>query len=97
MSLIEIPPELQTLIQVVIEIVVVFVLTQLAKWGLNLQEHKAAVTAALFSAVMVILNALLAKVPLNLEGIVSALLNLLVVVLGAFGLYKQYRRMFPKK
>jgi len=97
MSLIEIPVELQSLIQIGIEIVVVFLLTQLAKLGLDLQGHKAAVTAALFSAVTVILNALLAKVPLNLEGIVSALLNLLVVVLGAFGLYKQYRRMFPKK
>ena len=97
MSLVEVPAELQSLILVGIEILVVFVLTQLAKAGFDLSGYKAQVTAALFSAAMVIINALLAKVPVNLEGIVGALLNLAVVLLGAFGLYKVYRIKFPKK
>lgn len=96
MSLIELPVELQSLIQIGIEIAVVFLLTQLAKAGFDFGGYKAQIVAALFGAVMVVVNTLLAKVPASLESIVGALLNLLVVVLGAFGLYKLYRQKFPK-
>ena len=97
MSLVEVPVELQSLIQIGIEVAVVFILTQLAKAGFDFSGYKAQIVAAVFSAVMVFANALLAKVPANLEGIVGALLNLLVVVLGSFGVYKIYRQFVPKK
>lgn len=97
MSLVEVPVELQSLILIDIEVAVVFLLTQLAKAGFDFSGYKAQIVAAVFSAVMVFANALLAKVPANLEGIVGALLNLLVVVLGSFGVYKIYRQFVPKK
>lgn len=97
MNLVEVPVELQSLIQIGIEIVVVFLLTQALKAGFDFSGYKAQIVAALFSAAMVVINSLLAKVPANLEGIVGALLNLLVVVLGSFGVYKIYRQFVPKK
>lgn len=93
MNLVEVPVPLQALIQVGIEIGIVFLLTQLAKLGFDFSGYKAQLVAAFFSAVMVVLNTLLAKVPANLEGIVGALLNLLVVVLGSFGVYKLYKQI----
>lgn len=96
MSVIEVPVELQSLIQIGIEIVVIFLLTQLAKAGFDFSGYKAQLVAAMFGAVMVILNTLLAKVPANLESIVGALLNLLVVVLGSFGVYKLYSAYLRK-
>lgn len=97
MNLVEVPVPLQALLQVGIEIAIVFLLTQLAKAGFDFSGYKAQLVAAVFGAVMVIVNSLLAKVPANLEGIVGALLNLLVVVLGSFGVYKLYRQFVPKK
>lgn len=93
MHLIEVPVQLQSLIQVGIEMAVVFLLTQLAKAGFDFSGYKAQVVAAVFSAVMVFVNSLVAKVPPSLEGIVGALLNLLVVVLGSFGVYKLYKQV----
>lgn len=93
MNLVEVPVPLQALIQVGIEIGIVFLLTQLAKLGFDFSGYKAQLVAAFFSAVMVVLNTLLAKVPANLEGIVGALLNLLMVVLGSFGVYKLYKQI----
>ena len=93
MYLVEVPVPLQALIQVGIEIGIVFLLTQLAKLGFDFSGYKAQLVAAFFSAVMVVLNSLLAKVPASLEGIVGALLNLLVVVLGSFGVYKLYKQI----
>ena len=93
MYLVEVPVPLQALIQVGIEIGIVFLLTQLAKLGFDFSGYKAQLVAAFISAVMVVLNSLLAKVPASLEGIVGALLNLLVVVLGSFGVYKLYKQI----
>ena len=97
MSLVELPLELQSLLQIGIQIVVVFVLVELSKLiKTDLSGYSAQVVAAVFSAVMVVINALLGLIPANYEGIASALLNLLVVLLGAFGLYKAYRTFRPK-
>jgi hypothetical protein len=93
MHLIEIPVALQALIQIGVEIAVVFLLTQLAKLGFDFSGYKAQLVAAFFGAVMVVVNSLLARVPANLESIVAALLNLLVVVLGSFGVYKLYKQI----
>lgn len=97
-QIVELPIDLQNFLLLSLQIVVVFALTQLSKWlKADLSGYAAQVTAALFSAVMVVVNVLLSKIPLNLEGIAAALLNLIVVLIGAFGLYKVYRQQFPKK
>ena len=98
MSLVELPVELQDVILLAVQIAVVFALTQLSKLlKADLSGYAAQVTAALFAAVMVVVNVLLAKIPVNLESIAAALFQLVVVLLGAFGLYKVYRQRVPKK
>ena len=92
MNLLQVPPELQEMIRLAVEIAVIFILTQLAKRGFDFSGFKAQITAAIVGAVIVFLNAALAKVPLEWEAIGGALLNLLVVVLGSFGLYQVYKQ-----
>jgi len=96
MNLLELPLELQAILKTGIEIVVVFVLTELTKYGLNFEGYKAQLVASLFSAAIVVVNYALGLVPAGYEGIAAAILNLVVVLLGAFGLYKAYRTRFPK-
>jgi len=98
MTLVELPIELQSILISVIGIAVVFVLTELSKLlKADLSGYAAQVTAAVWSAVFVVIKVILAKVPLEYEGIAAAVLQLLVVLLGAFGLYKVYRQRSPKK
>lgn len=98
MSLIEFPVELQNILISLIGIVVVFGLTELSKLlKVNLMGYAAQVTAAIWSAVFVIIKVLLLKIPMDFENIAAALLQLLVVLLGAFGFYKIYRQRFPRK
>lgn len=98
MSLVELPLELQDILISVIGIAVVFVLTQLSKLlKHDLSGYAAQVTAAIWSAVFVVVKVLLAKIPADFEGIAAALLQLVVVLLGAFGFYKVYRQRVPKK
>lgn len=94
--LLSLPVELQDLLQIGIEIGVVFVLTELAKRGFDFSGYKAQIAAAVLGALMVVVNSLLAKVPASLEGIVAALLNLLVVVLASFGVYELYKKYVRK-
>jgi hypothetical protein len=97
LSLLELPLELQALLKLGIEIAVVFVLTQAAKYlPFDVSGYKAQIVAALFSAAMVMINGFLAQVPAGLESLVVALLNLVVILLGSFGLYKVYRKVYPK-
>lgn len=98
MQLLELPVELQEILKLAIEVGVVFLLTELSKRvGIELGGYKSQVTAAVFAAVMVVVNGFLAKVPASFESVAAALLNLLVVVLASFGTYKLYRQKFPKK
>lgn len=92
----ELPVELQSLLMVGIEIAVVFLLTQLAKAGFNFDGYKAQLVAALFSAAIVFVNSLLAKIPAEFVPIAGALLNVAVVLLGSFGVYKVFRQLSPK-
>lgn len=93
----EIPIELQNLLTVGVEIVVVFLLTQLAKTGFNFDGYKAQIVAAIVSALLVVIQSALAKIPAEFVPLAGALLNVLVVLLGSFGLYKLYRQKFPKQ
>lgn len=98
MTLIELPLELQNILISVIGIAVVFVLTELSKLlNADLSGYAAQITAAVWSAAYVVIKVLLAKVPADFEGIAAAVLQLIVVLLGSFGLYKVYRQRFPRK
>jgi len=92
--LIQVPVELVALIQVGVGIAVTWLFTQLIKVGLDFSGYKVQVVAAIVGAIVVALNALLAKIPPSLEALAGGLLNLLVIVLGSFGvaqLVHQYR------
>lgn len=84
--LLQVPVELVALIQVGVGIAVTWIITQLLKLGLDFSGYKVQVTAAIVAAVVVVLNALLAKIPPSLEALAGGLLNLLVIILGSFGL-----------
>ena len=92
----ELPIELQNLIALVISSVVVFVLTQIAKLGFDFSGYKSQIVAAIFSAVMVAVNALLAKIPLESVNLATAIANLVVVLLGAFGVFSAYKQLKRK-
>lgn len=92
MQLLELPLELQALLKLGVEMLIVFVLTQLAKAGLDFSGYKAQLVAAIFSAALVFVNYLLGLIPAGYEGIAAALLQLVIVLLGAFGVYKAYRQ-----
>ena len=63
----------------------------------DVSGYKAQIVAALFSAVMVLDNGLLGLIPAQFEGVAVAALQFIVVLLGAFGVYAAWRRLFPKK
>lgn len=90
-SVIPVPSELQLLIRWALEIALTFVLTQLAKQGLDFTGYKVQILAAVFGAVMVVIDALLAKIPLQWESLTGALLNLFVVVLASYGVHAVYK------
>ena len=92
----ELPIELQNLIALAISSVVVFVLTEIAKLGLDFSGYKSQIVAAIFSAVMVVINALLAKIPLESVDLATAIANLIVVLLGAFGVFSAYKQLRRK-
>lgn len=90
-SAVMLPPELAAYIQLAVTIAVVFILTQLTKGGLDLSGYQVQIVAAVYGAIIVVINELLAKVPASAEGVATALLNLIVAVLGAYGLHTVYK------
>lgn len=97
LELISLPVELQEVLLRALEIAAVFALTQLSKYlPFDISGYKAEIVAALFAAIMVIVNGFLSQVPAGLENLVAALLNLVVILLGSYGMHKVYRRVYPK-
>lgn len=88
----ELPIELQGLLALGIASIVTFVFTELLKLGFDFSGYKSQVVAALVSAVLVVINALFAKIPADFVSIANALLQFLVVVLGAMGVYSVYKQ-----
>lgn len=89
--LIQLPDELKALIAVIVTMLVTEALKFAgAKLGLDLSGYAAQITAALVGSILVLVNALLTKVPAEFAPIVQSLLGLLVVVFGSFGAYKVF-------
>ena len=86
-----VPSEIQDWIRLGLEIGIVFILTQLAKVGLDFSGYKSQILAALFSAVMVIVDSLLTKIPAQWESLAGALMNLIVVILASYGVHTVYK------
>lgn len=86
-----VPSELQDWIRLGLEIGIVFIVTQLAKVGLDFSGYKSQILAALFSAVMVIVDSLLAKIPAQWESLAGALMNLVIVILASYGVHTVYK------
>lgn len=85
-----IPDELKILLAMGITYVVTQALKFLSeKVGLDLSGYTAQVAAALVASVLVVINAAVSNVPVEFLPVVNQLLALLVVVLGATGLYKK--------
>jgi hypothetical protein len=85
-----IPDELKILLAMGITYVVTQALKFLSeKVGEDLSGYTAQVAAALVASVLVVINAAVSNVPVEFLPVVNQLLALLVVVLGATGLYKK--------
>jgi hypothetical protein len=92
-KLIELPVEIQAVIAAGIGFIVTEGLKALSQvLGKDISGAGAAITAALVTAVIVFANALLAIVPAEYQSLAQALLGVLVAVLGAFGIHRQFRR-----
>jgi len=97
-NLIELPEPLKALLLIAIT----FVVTELLKLlgnaiKLDLSGYVAQIASAIVASILVVTNMLLAKIPLEYEPIVTAVLNLIVVLLGSWGSYKAFRQLVPKK
>ena len=87
--MIEIPNELKALLAIGITVVVTEVLKALSgKLNVDLSGYAAQITAAIVGAILVVINAALTNVPVELAPIVNQVFVLVVVVLGSFGAYK---------
>ena len=87
--MVEIPNELKALLAIGITVVVTEVLKALSgKLNVDLSGYAAQITAAIVGAILVVINAALTNVPVELAPIVNQVFVLVVVVLGSFGAYK---------
>ena len=91
-NLVQLPEELKALLA----LFVTYAVTQALKWlsaqlHYDLSGYAAQIAAALVAALLVFVNAVASNVPAEFAPIVNQLLILVVVILGAKGLYKSFR------
>jgi hypothetical protein len=93
MKLVQLPTELKAILAGFVAMLVTEGLKALGDvLHIDLSGKVAAVTAAIVAAIVFFLDALLAKIPPEFEGVASALLFLLVTVLSAYGIHRQLVR-----
>lgn len=93
-SVVELPSELVLVLSAVIGVLVVEGLKVVGGWfGKDLSGWAAGLSAAIVSLVVLFANDLLSLVPVEYEAVVAAILNVLVVLLGMFGLHRQVKRI----
>ena len=87
--MVEIPNELKALLAIGITVVVTEILKALSgKLNVDLSGYAAQITASIVGAILVLVNAALTNVPVELAPIINQVFVLVVVVLGSFGAYK---------
>lgn len=94
MSLVEIQQPLQLLLLGLVTIAVTEILKQLG--GLlkyDLSGYTAQIASAIVASILVVINALLSHIPTGFEETASAILNLIVVLLTAWGGYKALKQI----
>lgn len=93
MSLVKLPEELKMILAGFVGMLVTEGLKALGNlFKVDLSGNAAAVTAALVTALVFFADALLAKIPPEFEGVANAIFMLLVSVLGAYGIHRQFVR-----
>jgi len=87
--MVEIPNELKALLAIGITVVVTEILKALSgKLNVDLSGYAAQITASIVGAILVLINAALTNVPVELVPVINQVFVLVVVVLGSFGAYK---------
>jgi high-affinity Fe2+/Pb2+ permease len=93
MQQISIPDELKLLIASAIGFIVTEGLKSLSNLlKFDISGYGAVITAALVTALIVFFEAILGAVPADYQASVTAALGLLVAILGAFGIHRQFKR-----
>lgn len=83
----ELTIELQGLIALGVGSLVTYFVTQLAKRGFDFSGYQSQITAGIVSALVVVINAVFAKVPADSVHMVQAAMQVIVVLFGAFGIH----------
>ncbi len=97
-NFVELPDPLKALLLMGVTVLVTEFLKMLsATVKMDLSGYAAQVSSAIVASILVVLNALLAQIPAGYESIATAVLNLIVVLLGSWGAYKVYRQVRPKQ
>lgn len=92
--LVQLPEELKAILLPFITFLVTEGLKALGGlFGVDLSGKVSAVVAAIAGALFFFADVLLAKVPPEFEGVANALLMLLVSILSAYGLHRQFVRV----
>lgn len=92
MELVNLPVELKALLGVIVTIAVTQALKYISgKLGQDLSGYSAQVTAAIISAGLVLINAVLSNIPAEAAPIAQQLLGLVVVLFAAFGIYDKFK------
>lgn len=96
MGLVTLPNELKALLLVVVTGLVTEGLKVVGGWfGKDLSGWAAGLAAGITGVIILFSENLLSLIPAEYEGIAQAVLNFLVILLGAFGLHRQFKRLGP--
>lgn len=91
--MVQLPPELEALIFAGVVFLVTEGLKVVSGWlGFDLSGAGAAIAAGLVAAVVALLNGLLGAIPPQFADIANAVLSLIIILLGAFGIHRQSKR-----
>jgi len=92
------PDELKLALTSLVTFAVTEGLKVVSGWfGWDLSGIAAGIAAALTGAILLFADGLLASVPEQYKPTVTAILGLIVALLGAFGIHAQFKKMRPVK
>ncbi len=91
--MVQIPQEIESLIYAGVVFLVTEGLKVVGAWfGLDLSKAGAAIAAGLVAALVALFNGLLGNIPEVFGPVVQVAFNLLIVLLSAFGIHRQFKR-----
>ena len=91
--MVKLPPELESLIFAGVVFLVTEGLKVVSGWfGFDLTKAAAAIAAGIVAAIVALLNGLLGVIPVEFSSVAQSIFSLVIVVLGAFGIHRQFKR-----